>query len=281
MACINRHSARSAARPVFWRDSRMPQVELRYIDDGREVGYAPHSHMQWSLGAITAGESTFCYRHDRHAVRAGDLVLMNPDWVHACNPLEHSPWAYFMMYVDTAWLTRLRFEAGLLPDEQWQDMATAVIRDRRWFDGYRRLAACLLSPAIPLLQKQSSLVEYLSALMHHLAVQPAACPPPVPARLQQLAGYLDKHCLEEVSLDDLCALSGYSAGHLVRLFKLHFGITPHAYLINRRIRQGQQQLKTGAGIADVALNMGFADQAHFQRAFKRLVAATPAQYRSK
>lgn len=259
----------------------MPQVELRYIDDGRETGYAPHSHMQWSLGAITAGESTFCYRQERHDVRAGELVLMNPDWIHACNPREHSPWAYFMMYVDTGWLTQLRFDAGLLPDENWQDMTTAVLYDRRWFDGYRRLAGCLLSPASPLLQKQTSLVEYLSALMHYLAAQPAAPSAPVPARLQQVAGYLDAHCLEDVSLDDLCALSGYSAGHLVRQFKQHFGITPHAYLINRRIQLGQHQLKTGTAIAEVALNMGFADQAHFQRAFKRLVAATPAQYRSK
>ncbi|MDP5291267.1 AraC family transcriptional regulator [Oceanimonas sp. CHS3-5] len=281
MASANGPSNHSATRPVFWRDPRMPQVELRYIDDGREVGYAPHSHVQWSLGAITNGESTFFYRNEQHEVQAGDLVLMNPDWVHACNPVEHSPWAYFMMYVDTGWLTRLRFDAGLLPENQWQDLATAVIHERRWFDGYRRLAACLLTPERPLLQKQTALVEYLSALMHHLAAQPALCPAPVPARLQQVADHLNTHCLEDVSLDDLCRFSGYSASHLVRQFKQYFGITPHAYLVNRRIQHGQHQLKAGTSIAEVALNMGFADQAHFQRAFKRLVAATPSQYRSK
>lgn len=46
-------------KPLFWRDTRMPHVELRKVEDGRKVCYAPHSHAQWSLGAITAGEVPF------------------------------------------------------------------------------------------------------------------------------------------------------------------------------------------------------------------------------
>ncbi|WP_340148164.1 helix-turn-helix domain-containing protein [Billgrantia lactosivorans] len=94
-----------------------------------------------------------------------------------------------------------------------------------------------------------------------------------------MAAYLDAHASEEISLDDLCERSGYSPGHLIRAFKQHFGFTPHAYLINRRIQLGQRDLKRGTPIAEAALNAGFADQPHFQRTFKRLVAATPNQYR--
>ena len=94
-----------------------------------------------------------------------------------------------------------------------------------------------------------------------------------------LAAYLDEHASEEISLDDLCERSGYSAGHLIRAFKRHFGFTPHAYLVNRRIQLGQHELKNGTPIAEAALNAGFADQPHFQRTFKRMVAATPQQYR--
>lgn len=59
----------------------------------------------------------------------------------------------------------------------------------------------------------------------------------------------------------------------------HFGFTPHAYLINYRIQRGQRELKHGKPIAETALNVGFADQPHFQRTFKKLLAATPKQYR--
>ncbi|EWH03187.1 AraC family transcriptional regulator [Halomonas sp. BC04] len=268
-----------ATQPLFWRDARMPHVELRKVDDGRKVCYAPHSHVHWSLGAITAGESTFRYRDDQHHVQAGTLVMMNPDWVHACSATDDRPWGYLMLYVDTAWLTELRHQAGLLTQVRWQDIATAVIRERRWYDGYCRMTACLLDPTRDLLDKQTQVVEYLSALMHALAGQPAQPLVRTLANLQELAAYLDAHAAEEISLDELCARSGFSPGHLIRAFKQHFGFTPHAYLINRRIQLGQRELKRGIPIAEAALNAGFSDQPHFQRTFKRLVAATPNQYR--
>ncbi|MCC5883044.1 MAG: AraC family transcriptional regulator [Halomonas sp.] len=265
--------------PLFWRDARMPHVELRKIADGRRVCYAPHSHIQWSLGAITAGESTFRYRDDRYHVSAGTLVLMNPDWMHACSAINDQSWAYRMLYVDTGWLSDLRFQAGLLGAPLWQDIATAVIDEPRWYSGYCRMTDCLLDPNRELLDKQSEVVEYLSALMHSLAGQHVQPVEQVPSTLRGLAAYLDEHVAEDVSLDELCKRSGYSAGHLIRAFKRHFGFTPHAYLVNRRIQLGQRELKTGTPIAEAALNAGFSDQPHFQRTFKRLVAATPNQYR--
>lgn len=102
--------------PIFWRDARLPHVELRKVADGREVCYALHSHNHWSLGAIIGGQSTFVYRDDRYHVRQGELVLMNPEWAHACNPIENQPWAYLMLYVETDWVTDLRHGLGLLEE---------------------------------------------------------------------------------------------------------------------------------------------------------------------
>ncbi|MFC6672194.1 helix-turn-helix domain-containing protein [Marinobacterium aestuariivivens] len=257
----------------------MPYLELRKVGDGRKVCYAPHSHTHCSLGAITEGKSTFLYRDDRYEVSAGTLVLMNPDWVHACNPIDNQPWAYLMLYVDTDWLTQLRYEAGLLDTPRWQNIANAVIPDASWYEGYVQMADCLLDPQRDLLDKQTEAVAYLSALMHELAGKSVRSLPKTPKMLQAVANYLDEHATEEVSLDTLCDRSGYSPGHLIRAFRQHFGLTPHAYQINRRIQFGQQELKDGKPIVEVALNAGFNDQPHFQRTFKRLVAATPNQYR--
>lgn len=115
--------------------------------------------------------------------------------------------------------------------------------------------------------------------MHELAHQPEVEEPKAPQALEALAAYLDDHAAEEVSLDTLCEFSGYSAGHLIRAFRQYFGLTPHAYLVNRRVQLGRRELKNGSPIAEAARNAGFADQPHFQRAFKRLMAATPNQYR--
>ncbi|WP_116473077.1 AraC family transcriptional regulator [Zobellella maritima] len=265
--------------PMFWRDERMPYVELRRVVDGRKVCYAPHSHTQWSLGAITEGQSTFLYRGDRVKVGAGTLVIVNPNWVHACNPIDNQPWGYLMLYIDTEWLTNLRYEAGLLDTPCWQDIATATLSDHECYAGYCRMVEWLLSSDRELLEKQTAVVEYLTALMYALSDQVTAPLPKVPDNLQAVADYLQAHAAMEVSLDTLCERSGYSPGHLIRCFKHHFGFTPHAYLINCRVQDGQRELKRGKPIAETAVNVGFADQPHFQRTFKKLLAATPKQYR--
>lgn len=257
----------------------MPHVELRKVGDGRQMCYARHSHTQWSIGAITGGESTFQYRDDHYRVSAGDLVLMNPEWVHACNPIDNQPWAYLMLYVDIDWLTDLRFQEGLLPKRKWQDIHTATISEPMWYERYCRMADCLLDPQRELLEKQTEAIEFLSDLMQALATLPAAQEPRAPQAFAALANYLDDHAAEDVSLDTLCEISGYSASYLIRAFRQYFGLTPHAYLVNRRIQLGRHDLKNGTPIAEAALNAGFADQPHFQRAFKRLMAATPNQYR--
>ena len=263
--------------PVFWRDPRMPHVELRTVADGRQVRYAPHSHTQWSLGAITEGQSTFVYRNDEYVVSAGDLVLMNPEWVHTCNPIDNQPWAYVMMYVDTQWLTDLRYQGGLLQRPVWEDISTAVITSGAWYARYCRMAECLEDSNPSLLDKQSKLVEFLTELMQELVGEISG--PPIPDALKDLVAYLDDNAGADMSLEELCSYSGYSASHLIRTFKQHFNLTPHAYLINRRIQRGRLDLQSGVPIVEAALNAGFADQAHFQRTFKRVMAATPNQYR--
>ncbi|MNC54231.1 HTH-type transcriptional activator RhaS [compost metagenome] len=74
--------------------------------------------------------------------------------------------------------------------------------------------------------------------------------------------------------------AGLSTSYLIRAFKQQFGLTPHGYLLDQRVQFARARLRRGALIAEVALEAGFADQAHLQRAFKRHLAATPGHYRS-
>ncbi|WP_227875994.1 helix-turn-helix transcriptional regulator [Kushneria konosiri] len=93
------------------------------------------------------------------------------------------------------------------------------------------------------------------------------------------AAFIRTNCLSPLSLEQVAHAAGCSRFTLIRGFRRDYGITPHAFLIDCRIRWGQRALRRGADIAETALNCHFADQAHFQRTFKRLTAATPRQYR--
>lgn len=266
--------------PLFWRHPALPYIELRLVVDGRKVTYAPHSHPQWSVGAILAGQSEFLCADRLHYVAQGILVMMNPDQVHACNPRQGSPWAYYMMHLDKNWLADFLQQAGVRASALWCDTRIDTLSEPALFSDFVAIAEQLMLADGDLSEKEQQLKACLARLFLHLDQHSQSSADVLPANpLYQVAAYLTEHCEEDRAIASISAEFGYSAGYLVRAFKRHFHMTPHAYRLNRRVQLGQQALKQGEAIAAVAQTTGFSDQAHFQRVFKQRVAATPDQYR--
>jgi AraC-like DNA-binding protein len=205
--------------------------------------------------------------------------MMNPDDVHACNPVADERWSYRMMHVDVAWLTGLQHELGFSENHAFRAFSQTMTTDAELFDGLNRLHAILVDDDADTLRKQSAAIIFFSEVQNRL--NPAVLPDHDASRqLTRAAEFIAENCTRSLKLEDICEAADLSASHLIRVFKQRYGMTPHAYLINRRIQYSRAQLRRGRVIADVALDAGFADQAHLQRIFKRLVAATPGQYRS-
>lgn len=267
--------------PKFWRDPALPFVELRQVLDGRDVTYAPHSHQQWSIGAILAGQSEFVCENRLHKVSAGNLVIMNPNKVHACNPEQNSAWAYYMMHVEKDWLAQRLFDSGVRAKKQWQDGHVDTLNMPLLYQNFVNMCKLLLSNNNSATTKCTALSNYFTSLFRHLdsnsnTVERTLIPP---NKLYKVANYLNEHSLDDTPISAISAKFGFSTSYLVRTFKRHFNISPHAYRLNRRVQLGQQALKAGHSIASIAYEGGFSDQAHFQRVFKQRVAATPEQYR--
>ncbi|WP_460418937.1 AraC family transcriptional regulator [Pseudomonas sp. microsymbiont 2] len=253
----------------FWRDPALPFVEARRVGDGRQVRYAAHSHESFSIGVITAGRSTYFTGDARHEVAAGTTVLMRPGVVHSCNPIDGQSWSYLMLYVDMPWL---QAHGVAVPDATLSTCASLYGRLLAVF-------ACLFDAQVTALDKQACLAAFFAALPAYLAPM-AQTDVVAHARLDMAAAFIRAHRLDPLTLDDICAASGLSQAYLTRAFGKRFGLTPHSYLLDQRVQHARAQLRQGRPIAEVALESGFADQAHLQRAFKRHLAATPGHYRS-
>jgi len=83
----------------------------------------------------------------------------------------------------------------------------------------------------------------------------------------------------QLSLTLLAHETGLGRYQLIRAFRAATGLTPHAYLLNARVNRSRLLLNQGLALAEVAYQLGFADQSHFQRVFKAHVGVTPGQYR--
>ena len=97
---------------------------------------------------------------------------------------------------------------------------------------------------------------------------------PVRSALRHMA----ENYAEPITLKDLAGLTKLSPYQIIRAFRRELGITPHAWLIRHRVALGTKLLERGESIATVAFEVGFVDQTHFTRHFKRLHGATPARF---
>ena len=94
----------------------------------------------------------------------------------------------------------------------------------------------------------------------------------------RLRAYLDGHLTGDVTLAGAARLLDRSVPHLVRSFTKRYHISPHAYVVGARVDMARKLLLQGETAARVAVQVGFHDQAHLTRHFKRHVSVAPAGY---
>jgi AraC-like DNA-binding protein len=99
-------------------------------------------------------------------------------------------------------------------------------------------------------------------------------------RLKRTIDYIDAHLSQRILLADMAKAAGHTRMHFAAQFRVATGISPHEYLLQRRIERAQTLLRSSeAPIVDVALEVGFANQTHFSTVFRRLVGESPRRWR--
>ncbi|MFL7012876.1 AraC family transcriptional regulator [Enterovibrio norvegicus] len=260
----------------FKQSTLLPWVELRVANQSSAC-YEAHSHDEFSFGIIQQGSANYKNRQSTHAIGKGDVVTINPADVHSCNP-NIGTWSYSMLFVDT-------LKMGDVQRDVLQSDAhdyTPFIHDfERNPDIQQRFSALFeaLKSDASVLHAQVCFYDFIEGILgkqqqDSLRVMMSQ-PPLVRIRERLLDDIEHTH-----QLDELAQEAGMSRYQLLRAFKHQFGLPPHAYLMDEKIKRAKIMLKSGDDISDVALKLGFSDQAHFQRQFKKKLAVTPKFYQS-
>ncbi|WP_246022742.1 helix-turn-helix domain-containing protein [Cognatilysobacter terrigena] len=97
-------------------------------------------------------------------------------------------------------------------------------------------------------------------------------------RLRRVIEYIDAHLDQDLALDELAGVAGFAVSHFKPLFKNATGMTPHRFVMQRRVEHAQAQLRDGrARITEVAHATGFAHASHMARCMRQVLGVTPAQ----
>jgi AraC-like DNA-binding protein len=110
-----------------------------------------------------------------------------------------------------------------------------------------------------------------------LAIQNLGLPP---ARLKFVLEFIDEHLDRNITLNELARNAKLSVFHFANLFKKSTGLSPHRFMLHRRVaRAGELLRSTSLSVLEVSLDLGFQHQNNFARAFRRVTGMTPSHFR--
>ena len=237
-----------------------------------------HSHPTYAIGVVRAGANRFRYRGAFHTAPAGTLCTVTPDEAHSVEPAGDQGFAYWCLYPSLDLVTgTAEAVSGTRPSGTLA--LPPVIEDTE--------AAALLcavfeaeAAAAPRMARETRLLALLSHVLvrHATASVVVRGKPASTSALARARAILAACSSANLGLGQLAAMVGLDPFTLVRGFARAYGLPPHAWLIQERVRRAQACLRAGLSPAAVAAEVGFADQSHLCRHFKRIVGVTPGLY---
>lgn len=251
-----------------WRPAVEGVAEVfhaRFVDHE----YPMHTHESWTLLIVDAG--VVSYDLDRHAHLAVDEVvtLLPPHVPHNGRSATRYGFQKRVLYLDSS-----QIEEGLIG----RAVDAPVIADAVLRRAVHRLHTALTHPGDEFAGETSlALVrdQLLGHLHGHAHTMLQVEDPQVAHRLRDL---LHARHVSGVTLAAASALLHAHPSHLVRAFTKEFGIAPHRYLTSLRIDHARSLLLDGLPAKAVAPAVGFYDQSHLNRHFKRIVGVSPGAF---
>ncbi|MEV2249280.1 AraC family transcriptional regulator [Streptomyces sp. NPDC050147] len=238
--------------------------------------YAPHYHEEFTVGVCVGGSEVIDYRGGRLDVGPGTIVVLAPGEVHTGGPGPHGGYAYRAMYPAPSLLAE-----GTVTAPYFRD---AVMNDPELAAALRTAHTELSAGAAPLeaLEAESRVPWLLTALARRHGTARLLCDtiPGADHIARAVRERLADQLLAPPSLADLAAPLGLSRYQLLRAFRTSMGMPPYAWLAQHRVKRARSLLEAGLRPAEVASLVGFADQAHLTRWFRRILGVTPAAYRN-
>jgi AraC-like DNA-binding protein len=266
-----------AAGPHEYVEAWDPHVAgVREVFHARFVdhAYPRHTHDAWTVLIVDRGAVRYALDRRDHGT-AGALVSMLPPHVaHDGRAATAIGFTKRVLYLEPDVVDPcLVGRAVDRPTIADPGLAAAV---RALHDALRR--------GIPILEADTRVALVAERLGAHLLGMPEGSDtgrvaPADPGVADAARDVLDADPVGATTLRDLAGAVGASPTHLVRSFTRRFGLPPHAYVVARRVEAARRLLLAGRAPADVAATVGFHDQPHLTRTFRRHVGTTPGRFR--
>jgi AraC-like DNA-binding protein len=242
--------------------------------------FAPHAQETAVIGVVLHGEAVVHGAHCTLPIKTGDVLVIPPRILHDAHSLGSDTWQYRALYLTTAQIAMLSNDdedgRGVLADRPFVVSNSALVE--RILGVQRHLQQVETAGAAPALDSLRELITTLRSASEELLGGDAAARHAA-AGITRVRRFIDDNPLEKLSLADMARRANLSRFTFAHAFTRAYGVSPHAYALQRKVIAARSLIQQGEAVSSVAHRTGFADQAHLTRRFLSVVGVTPGEFR--
>lgn len=261
----------------FWRHAHFRDLGLLKARFRRHR-YELHTHPTYVIAVITAGCERVRVGRQSVLAPAGSVLVVNPEEWHDGEAGADEGWAYRTFYPSVDLLAGIAAELGrdrppLFPRSVLDDPETVRALARA-----HRESGCEDATRA----ETSLLVALRLLILRHGHRERRAEPAEGSGARRRLSLYeqvIEDHLAEDLRLQRLADAAAVTRFQVIRDFRKVVGLTPAAFIRDRRLRRASRLIDQGSGLADAAFAAGFADQSHLSRCFRAAHGITPGMFR--
>ncbi|WP_024955065.1 helix-turn-helix domain-containing protein [Sulfurospirillum arcachonense] len=261
----------------FWQPNIQEDVTF-YKSHLNNCGFDKHIHDEHTVSIIKHGVMDSFLKGSKQKINNFYVTFINPDEVHSNASQYKNEYQSYSIYLKPSYIQKLLhnsfnnkeifFNKGLLEDKQLaQKLLNLVEQDEQKQISKLDFECRLVQLLNKIFLENTSAKIYTKLTAHDTMIQKAK-------------EYMNDNYQLNLSLDDIASELDVSKYHFLRLFKEKTFISPHAYLMLRRLERAKHSLQKGESIITTAYDCGFNDQSHLHRRFKAVTGATPKQYQN-
>ena len=262
---------------AYWRHPRFRDLGLMTARFTRHR-YDRHTHETYVVALITEGCERIRIGNRDVLAPAGTVAVVNPEEWHDGEAGAESGWAYRTFYPSVELMQAVAgeigrggapiFAPGIIEDAPLAQALASAHKDAGAEDATQAETSMLLA-------------------LRHLILRHATAGAPAEAlttsgaqrRMALYEGIIEENLASELELQRFAEAAGVTRFQVIRDFRKVAGVTPAAFIRDRRMRCADRLINQGSSLADAAFDAGFADQSHLSRTFRAMHGMTPGMFK--
>lgn len=271
----------SRTAPHSIRYHRFPLAGIEPMAAETARSYPRHTHDQYGIGLVDSGAHASWSGRGQVEAGPGHFICVNPGEVHDGTAIDRRPRAWRMLYFDPVLMDEVRRDITD-GDDTSLIFAAPVFTDgdlRPLFDRAFSFAGASRDGTESTMACEAAIMRLVARLGPHLTSPAKPSHRAIP-RVRRVRERIDDEPAAPVTVAELANEIGLSRYQLMRGFVRELGLTPHAYILQRRLERARRLIKGRCGLAEAAATAGFYDQSHLTRCFVRQFGVTPLRYAS-